>query len=155
MAHFETTIHTRASAKAAFEYLIDFSNAQSWDPSVSSATRRDSGPIDVGSRFHLSMETLRGAKPIRFEYEITRLEPNRLVCFLSEGSNFRSLDTITIEPKGAPDGPGCRVQYDADLRPRGLLYLMDAPLHIAFQWSGRRSAAGLARALDRLGETSA
>lgn len=144
VAHFRTTINTRASARKAFEYVADFSNARLWDPSVSAGRRLDTKPLGEGSRFEIELKA--PGRPLVFDYEILRYEPHRLVTLCANTPMLRSLDTIEIEPTRS----GCRVHYDADLRPRGAYYLLDLPLHLAFQVSGNRSAQGLARALDRL-----
>ncbi len=144
MAHFETTLDTRAKSDAAFEYLADFSNARDWDPSVTDARRIGSGPIGPGSRFELELAL--AGQTLHFEYEIQRYEPNRLLVFCSESERLRSLDTIEIQARSW----GCRVHYDADLRLAGAYYLFDPVVHLAFQVSGARSARGLEKALDAL-----
>lgn len=143
MAHFTTTIESRLSCEKAFAYLADFSNTAEWDPTVSSARTLTPGPIGEGSRFEVVLPI--AGRELRFEYAITRYEPHRRVVLEATSEHLRSVDTIEVE--ATPDG--CRVRYDADLRPLGLAYLLDLPLHLAFQISGSRSARGLAAALAR------
>ena len=145
MAHFKTTIDTPTSVEIAFDYLADFSNARFWDPTVSSARRLSSGPIEEGSRFEVFLRSPR--QPIRFEYRILRFARARFVQLEATSQAFRSLDTIEVEARSRG---GARVRYDADLRPQGLFYLFDLPIHLAFQVSGRFSERGLARSLDQL-----
>jgi hypothetical protein len=144
LAHFTTTIETPASAQSAFKYIADFSNVADWDPTVKSARRIGSKPLGEGSRFEVSMDT--PIRPFVFRYEILRYEPNRLIIFQAESPTLRSLDTIEIESLRK----GCRVHYDADLRLRRGLYLLDFAAHLAFQFSGRSSARGLEKALREL-----
>ena len=144
MAHFRTSIDSPASAEAAFDYLADFSNAERWDPTVSRADRTTSKPIGEGARFEVCLGSPAGE--VQLDYRITRFEPNRCIVFEAETKILRSLDTIEIESRGE----GCRVHYDADLRPRGLAYVFDLPIHLAFQVSGARSVKGLERALAKL-----
>ena len=141
MAHFTTTIDTRLSCEQAFAYLADFSNTSEWDPTVSRAQMLTPGPIGEGTRFEVVLPI--GRRALRFEYAITRYEPHRRVILEATTNHLRSVDTIELEPTA----DGCRVRYDADLRPLGLAYLFDLPIHLAFQVSGARSARGLARAL--------
>lgn len=141
MAHFTTTIETRARPEEAFAYLADFSNAAQWDPTVLRAQALGPSPIGEGSRFEVVLSL--AGREFSFEYELARFDPIRELVFVSTTAHLRSVDTIRIEPTAA----GCRVHYDADLRPLGLLYLLDLPLHLAFQLSGARSAKGLERAL--------
>jgi len=144
VAHFRKSIDTPASPEAAFEYLADFSNAERWDPTVSSADLLTPLPIGVGARFEVRLGSPAG--DITLDYRLTRFEPNTCVVFEAKTKYLRSLDTIEIEPRAN----GCRVYYDADLRPRGAAYLLDLPIHLAFQVSGARSVKGLERALARL-----
>lgn len=143
MAHFRTSFKTRSCAEAAFNYLADFSNAQQWDPTVSRASTLTSGSIGLDTRFEVLLNLPTG--DVRFEYRITRFEPNRCIVLEAKTKFLRSLDTIEIEP----DAQGCRVSYDADLRPSGAAYLFDLPIHLGFQLSGARSVRGLKMAIDR------
>jgi len=144
MAHFTTTIESKASPEAVFAYVADFSNTREWDPSVSEARLLSEPPIAEGSRFEVRLPLL--GRELVFEYRITHFEPPCRIVLESEDGLLRSVDTIRIEPMPF----GCRLHYDADLRPRGAAYLLDLPLHLAFQISGSRSARGLERALARL-----
>lgn len=144
MAHFSTTIETKASPEDAFHFVADFSNTATWDPTVSRARRLTKGAIRKGSRFEVFL--LVAGREIRFEYAITRYQRDRCVVLESSTDLLRSLDTIEFEPLPT----GTRIHYDADLRPRGAAYLFDLPIHVAFQVSGAASARGLERALSKL-----
>jgi hypothetical protein len=148
LAHFKTCIETSASAEDAFDYLADFSNAAHWDPSVTRAEMTSPAPVGLGSRFEIFLG-LPGGREARLDYRITRYEPGRCLVFEADTRWLRSLDTIEIERRAH----GCRVHYDADLRPRGAAYLLDLPIHLAFQVSGARSVEGLEHALGELGES--
>lgn len=141
MAHYVTSIECAASPEAAFRYLADFSNAAEWDPTV---TRVDGDAVGVGARFRVYL----GAPGLEttLDYETTRFEPGRLVEFRAQTPWLRSLDVIEFHPTNH----GCRVDYDADLRLLGLAKWVDLPAHWAFQVSGRRSVAGLEKALAAL-----
>lgn len=144
MAHFCTTFESTAEPAAACRYIADFSNTAAWDPTVVRARTLSPEPVCEGSRFEVVLGL--AGREIVFDYRLRRLEPDRLIVLECENDWLRSLDTIEIEPTAG----GCRVRYDADLRPRGAAYLLDLPLHLAFQVSGARSAQGLQRALGRL-----
>ena len=147
MAFFETTIQTDTDVSTAFAYLSDFANAAEWDPFVAEAERVGRGAIRRGARFQVTMRSLPGQTPLRLDYTLTQFERDKRIAFTAESDAFRSHDVITFEPS---DDGGCTVHYDADLRPRGAWFLFDLPLHLAFQLSGRGSAAGLQRGLDGL-----
>lgn len=144
LAHYRTTLDTPASAQSAFEYLANFANAERWDPSVTRGNRLTELPIGLGSRFEIFLGLPVGET--RLEYRITRFEPDHCVVLEARTALVRSLDTIEIEPRPT----GCRVHYDADLRPQGTAYLLDLPLHLGFQVAGARSVRGLEKALVRL-----
>jgi dehydrogenase/reductase SDR family protein 12 len=144
VAYFRTSITTRASAELAFEYLADFSNAELWDPSVSSARRLSPGPIEVGARFEVLLGLPTG--DARLEYGLEECDRHERLVFVAHTNWLRSYDTIRFEPRS----DGCRIQYDADLRLFGAAYALDGPVHLGFQMSGARSVRGLERALALL-----
>ena len=51
----------------------------------------------------------------------------------------RSIDTITFEKTAR----GTSLTYDANLTLKGIRYVGDFALHLAFQWIGRRALEGL------------
>jgi carbon monoxide dehydrogenase subunit G len=138
MARYVTVIDTPRSPEDCFAALSDFSSAAEWDPGVSRATRREGGPVRVGSRFDLVAGFL--GREVPLTYEVTELDEPRLVVLRAENATIVSLDTITVEPR--EDG-GSRVTYDADLRLKGLLRLGDLGLRLAFGRIGDQAAAGL------------
>ena len=148
MAYFETTIASRAETSTAFWYLADFSNAASWDPSVSSASRLDEGPLEAGAEFRVDLGL--GGRTVPIHYTLERADPDRLLVFRADEPWFRSLDTIELTPRSR----GTDIRYDADLRLGGLSFLLDPLIHIGFQFTGERSADGLRRALDALPRTT-
>ncbi len=141
MAHFFTSIDCQATPEVAFDYLSDFANAAEWDPTV---TRVEGEAPGVGARFRVFLGS--AGLESSLDYRTLRFEPGRHLTFQAETPILRSLDTIDLEPTRS----GCRVHYDADLRFFGAAKLIDLPAHWAFQISGRRSVAGLERALRQL-----
>ena len=67
------------------------------------------------------------------------------MVFEAEDDRLRARDTIELHKNGS----GTRLVWDATLSLKGLAYLLDLPLHLAFQWTGVRSLRGLQRALER------
>jgi len=144
LAHFTTTIDTQTSRDIAFEYLADFANVAKWDPFVSQARRLTRGPIGPGTRYEIRMPI--AGSEIRLEYTIVEYDTPRRIVLEADGSWLRSRDTIELDESEL----GCHIRYDADLRPRGIAYLLDLPMHLAFQITGARSARGLKGSLERL-----
>jgi len=137
MAHYRTTLDVPRPADEVFAALADFSNVARWDPGVVRSERLDEGPLRVGSRFEL-VAAFFGVETA-LVYTIVQLDaPSRVVLEADTGS-LRAVDTITVDKT---DGGG-RVTWDAVLLPRGLRYVLDPALHLAFQWIGARATAGL------------
>lgn len=144
MARYRTDVTTPAGPRAAFAFMADFTNAADWDPGIRRATRVDTGPLRVGSAFDVTAEY--AGREITLRYEVEELvEPDRVVL-RGETSTFTSIDTITV--RGA--GDGAVVTYDADVRMRGPLKLLDPLVHLGFQRVGDKAAAGLREHLRSL-----
>ena len=143
MARFLGTAETLQPADEVFDFLADFSNVASWDPSVISAERRGRGRVRVGSRFDVSVGL--GGVGVALDYRVVALERPRRVVFEAAGDGFTSVDTITVDER--EDGR-TRVTYDARIRLHGLRCAFEGPVQLAFWISGGRSLAGLRRALD-------
>lgn len=141
MARYTTTIPSGRPAPETFDYLAEFSNAQEWDPGVSEANPVPGSPEGVGRRFHLVNRFLGRSVPL--DYEITDYQRPHQVVLRAESSTVTSVDTITVR---SVEG-GTELQYDADLRLKGLLAVFDPLLRLAFNRMGDRAAAGLRRAL--------
>ena len=141
MAHFLASVDCPGSPEDVFRYVADFRNAAHWDPTV---TRVEGEEPGLGA--HVQVFLGIGAYEWQLDYETRLFEPSRRVVFQAETSLLRSLDTIEVEKTEH----GCRVHYDADIRLLGLASLFELPTHWGFQISGRRSLAGLERALQSI-----
>ena len=138
MAHYVTTEQTDWDPEGAFAYLADFSSVADWDPSIEWCRLVDGEPRSVGARYELELETL--GRRTRMTYVTIAVEAPLEVVLRSETGALVSLDTMTFEPR--PDG-GTAVTYDADLKLKGPLRLLDPVLGLAFGRIGDRAAAGL------------
>ena len=137
MARYQAAIHTDWSPQDVFTYLSDFSSTQEWDPGVVEAERLGEAPIDLGSEFRLLAEFMGRKTPLT--YRIVEYDPPRALTFLGENGTVTSRDRITFEKAGR----GTRVTYDADLRLKGALRVVDPLLRIAFTQTGDRALKGL------------
>ena len=142
MARYRTTIDSALPPETAFAELADFSSAERWDPGVREARRLDAGALGVGSRFHVVARF--AGRDVPLEYEIIEFDPPNTVVLRAESSAVVSLDTITFEASAT----GTAVTYDADLRLKGLLRILDPVLVVAFRRIGDRARDGLRRALQ-------
>ncbi len=137
MAHYRTEITTPASPRTSFDWMLDFSNAQDWDPGVHRSVRLDAGPIVVGSAFDVDVAF--AGRSLTMRYEVVELDAPHRFVLRSRTPMFISVDTVSVRPAG----DGAVVTYDADLRLRGLLRLGDPVLALAFQKIGDAAAEGL------------
>ena len=143
MAHYHATLESRSSAADTFGYLATFSNAAEWDPGVLAGEQLDAGPPGTGSRFRLEVPFL-GAR-MSLTYEVIRFAPDREVLLHAANGVLRSTDKIAVT--GAADGS--TVSYDAEVRLRGPLRVLDPLLRPGFRVVAERAAAGLADTLSR------
>jgi hypothetical protein len=141
MAHYRATIESRRGAAETFDYLATFSNAAEWDPGVLAGEQLDPGPVGVGTRFRLMVSILGRGLPLT--YEVTRHIPGREVALAAASRLLRSADRIAVTAAG----DGATVSYDAEVRLRGPLRLLEPVLSRGFRAVGDRAVAGLARVL--------
>ena len=143
MARYHATVESRSPAAETFAYLATFSNAAEWDPGVLAGEQLDAGPPGPGSRFRLTVPFL-GAR-MSLTYQVISFVPDREVLLRAASALLRSTDRIVVT--GAEHGS--TVSYDAEVRLRGPLKLLDPLLRPGFRVVAERAAAGLARALSR------
>ena len=143
MARYQATVESRSPATETFGYLATFSNAAEWDPGVLAGQQLDRGPVRAGSRFRLVVPFL-GAR-MSLTYQVVRFVPDREVVLHAANAVLRSTDRIVVT--GAADGS--TVSYDAEVRLRGPLQVLDLLLRPGFRVVAERAAAGLADALSR------
>ncbi len=143
MARYHATVQSRSPAAETFGYLAAFSNAAEWDPGVLAGEHLDPGPVGAGSRFRLVVPFL-GAR-MSLTYKVIGFVPDREVLLRAANALLRSTDRIVVT--GAADGS--TVSYDAEVRLRGPLQVLDPLLRPGFRVVAERAAAGLADALSR------
>jgi len=143
VARYHATVESRSSAAETFGYLAAFSNAAEWDPGVPAGEQLDPGPVRVGSRFRLVVPFL--GMRMSLTYEVIRFVPGREVQLGAASGLLRATDTIVV----TEDTDGSTVSYDAEVRLRGPLRVLDPLLRPGFRAVAERAAAGLADALSR------
>jgi Polyketide cyclase / dehydrase and lipid transport len=142
MARYHATVESRSPAAETFGYLATFSNAAHWDPGVLAGEQLDPGPVRIGSRFRLQVPFL-GAR-MSLTYQVIGFAPDREVLLRAANAVPRSTDRIVVT--GAAGG--AMVSYDAEVRLRGPLQMLDPLLRPGFRAVAGRAAAGLAGALS-------
>ena len=87
-----------------------------------------------------------GGRVAPMEYRITTYEPSRRVVLVGSGSGVDAVDDIRFEP--TPDGT--RIDYQAEIRLRGILRLLSPFAGGAFARIARNARDGMQRTLDGL-----
>ena len=145
-----TRIHERLETvlpiEAAFDYVADFANSQSWDPGTdwSRRTAAEDGPVQAGSTFELGVKM--GGRVAPMTYRITHFERPTRVVLEGVGSGVTSIDDIRFESSGNATA----IDYAADIRLGGLLRLAQPFLGGRFERIGKDAAAGMAATLGAL-----
>jgi hypothetical protein len=138
---YAATITSARPAADTFGYLAAFSNAATWDPGVLTAEQDGAGPVAVGTRFRVTVPFLR--RPLTLVYRVVRLDPGREVVLHAASRLLLATDRIAV----SEDGATVIVRYEAQVRLRGPLRLLDPLLAKGFRVVGDRAAAGLRSAL--------
>jgi Polyketide cyclase / dehydrase and lipid transport len=141
MARYAATVNSQYPAADTFSYLATFTNTADWDPGVISAEQLDGGPVRPGTRFRLVVPFLGRRLPLT--YQVVKLVPGREVVLAASSRPLQATDRIVVDPAG----DGATVSYQAEVRLRGPLALLDTLLRPGFRAVGQRAAAGLAHAL--------
>ena len=131
MARYHAAVESRRSATETSGYLATFSNAAEWDPGVLAGQQLDPGPAGAGSRFRLVVPFL-GLR-MSLTYEVIRRVPGHEVLLAATSGVLRSTDRIVVT--GAEDRS--MVSYEAEVRLRGPLQVLDPVLRPGASWHGR------------------
>lgn len=142
MARYQATVQSRRPPAETFAYLATFSNAVNWDPGVLAGEQLDPGPVGPGTRFRLVVPFL--GRRMLLTYQVTSYQPGRAVELTATSGLLHATDKIAVT--GNADGSA--VSYEAEVRLRGPLGVLDPLLRPGFRAVASRAAAGLARALS-------
>ena len=108
---------------------------------MNAARQLDPGPVRPGTRFRLVVPFL--GRRMVLTYQVVTLVPGQEVALAASSRLLRATDRILV----AADRENVTVRYEADVRLRGPLRLLDVLLRPGFRAVGERAAAGLTRAL--------
>jgi hypothetical protein len=143
VARYQATVPSHRPAAETFTYLATFSNAADWDPGVLAGEQLDPGPVRPGTRFRLVVPFL-GLR-MTLTYHVNSYQPGHEVVLAATSGLLHATDKIVVT-SGAD---GSAVSYEAEVRLRGPLHLLDPLLRPGFRAVADRAAAGLAQALSR------
>jgi hypothetical protein len=142
MARYQATVQSPRPATETFAYLATFSNAAEWDPGVLAGEQLDPGPVGPGTRFRLVVPFLGRRMPLT--YQVTRYQPGHAVVLTAINGLLRATDKIVVTGNAG----GSTISYEAEVRLRGPLGLLDPLLRPGFRAVAGRAAAGLAQVLS-------
>jgi Polyketide cyclase / dehydrase and lipid transport len=142
MARYQATVPSARPPAETFAYLATFSNAAQWDPGVLAGEQLDPGPVGPGTRFRLVVPFLGRRMPLT--YQVASYQPGHSVELTATSGLLRATDRIAVT--GNADGSA--VSYEAEVRLRGPLGVLDPLLRPGFRAVASRAAAGLAQALS-------
>lgn len=137
------TFTVKPAPDVVVDYLADFTHAEEWDPGTESCTRLDSGPIQVGSRFH--NESRIAGVSTELVYELVTLDADKVVL-RGENDSATSTDTITVTPQ---DG-GSEITYEAVIEAKGVGKLAEPLMKLVFERIGSETEKKMTEVLDRL-----
>lgn len=138
------TVTTSLPIDAAFDYVANFENIVEWDPGVTAARKRSDAPAAVGTAYDLDLNY--GGSDMAMTYTITEFDPPRLVVLEGDGSRSGAVDRIAFTAVG----DGTRIDYEADIRLKGLFRLTEPFLGALFARVGEGAREGLDRRLSEL-----
>lgn len=143
MARYQVTVTSLRPAADTFAYLATFSNAATWDPGVLAGEQLDPGPVGPGTRFRLTVPFL--GRRMVLTYRVTSYRQGHQVVLTATSGLLHATDRIAVT--GGADGSV--VSYEAEVRLRGPLRILDPLLRPGFRAVADRAAAGLTRALSQ------
>jgi uncharacterized protein YndB with AHSA1/START domain len=142
----ERTITVPTPLARVWDYLVDFTRTEEWDPPTKS-TSRVSGDGGVGTVYR-NISSLMG-RDVTSDYTVVDVEPRRLLRLEGENSSMKLRDTIRFEG----DEAGTTVTYRAEFHPQGAAKLMEPLLPLGLKRLGDKTSDRLADCLRGLATT--
>jgi carbon monoxide dehydrogenase subunit G len=124
MLRAKRTLVTRTPPDTAFGFLVDFRNAERWDPGTDTCELVE-GDTAVGSVYR-NVSSFFG-KSMEITYTTVEREEGRRVHFRGRNDGFTGLDRLSFTPSGA----GTEVTYDVEYELHGAARLV-YPLAAAY-----------------------
>lgn len=143
MPQIERTVTVAKPLSEVWEYLVDFTNTESWDPPTQSTTRV-SGDGGVGTVYKNVSRML--GRDVEVEYTVLDVEPQRLFRLAGKTSSMDLLDTMTFEET---DGQ-VSVTYTAEFTPHGAAKLAEPLMPIGLKKIGDDAAEQMESCLQAL-----
>lgn len=110
-AEHETTI--ARPVEEVFQFLADAENEAKWRSGVAEISKISGNGVGTQYRQRIKGPT---GRPVDADFEITELEPNRLMAFRTTSGPVRPAGRFEL----TPDGPGTHVRYTLEAELSGL-----------------------------------
>ncbi len=143
MINLSETIEVARDINSCYDYLLDFSTTEQWDPGVYRARKLSPGRVQPGSGFELILNTPAGHRPIRYELRSTQA-PNQIEL-TGSSSRFSVHDRIELQ---ALDRQHTRIIYRAEITFNTLAAAAEPLLRPWLLRMGKTAVQGLKRALQ-------
>ncbi len=128
-----------ATPQVVVDYLRDFSRAVEWDPGTVTCEQTSPGPVAVGTRWHNVSKI--GGMETELTYELTRLEPGRVV-FVGKNDTATSTDDITVT---TGENGTAKLTYHATIEFHGAAKLASPIAKLVFEKVGKDTEDSLVR----------
>jgi len=132
------------SPAEVYDFLVDFTNTERWDPGTIRTTRIDDGPLEVGARFH-NVSEFRG-RQTELDYELSHTEAGRHLVFTGRNKTVTSTDDLTF----TPDGSSTSITYAATFDFHGVAALVAPFLRSSLERLADRTVAQMTGVLNSL-----
>lgn len=143
MSSVSRTVRTAADPQVVFDYLVDFTTTEQWDPATVT-TQRLSGDGGLGTRYHHVSRFM--GRETELEYTVVDVDPGTLLRLRGVNDTVTATDTMRV----TPDGTGSVVEYTAEFEWHGVAKVAAPLLAPALKKLGDDAERGLQENLDKL-----
>ncbi|PWN01993.1 polyketide cyclase [Nocardioides silvaticus] len=143
MQTIERTISVPTPLAQVWDYLLDFTNTEEWDPPTESTTRV-TGDGGVGTVYR-NVTSMLGNK-VETKYTVAEVVPHRTLRLEGENSSMKLHDTISF----SSDEGGTTVTYRAEFEPTGAAKLVEPLMPLGLKRLGDKTADQLEECLRQL-----
>jgi len=143
MQTIERTITVPTPIQEVWDYVVDFTNTEQWDPPTES-TVRVLGDGGVGTVYRNVSKVL--GNEVESEYTVVQVQDQRLFQLEGANSGMQLRDTITF----AGTESGTTLTYRAEFHPRGVLRFIEPLLPLGLKRLGDKTSDQLETCLREL-----
>ncbi|MBZ5734568.1 SRPBCC family protein [Nocardioides sp. TRM66260-LWL] len=129
--HVERTFTVPRPPEVVYDYLVDFTRTEEWDPGTVRTTLVEGAPdLGVGTRYANTSQFMGREVELTYTTEVAE-RPHRLE-FQGVQKSSTARDILSFTPATVDGQPGTRLHYRAEFRFSGVLKVL-APLVVPFK----------------------